>query len=150
MAQLPIAQAKRNFTFELQVLETALARIGTTVGAVLADKKIVAGEYWQLLGEFGDVQTVLSNFKPAKQYFLSLSKEDQEKEIEAFAAQMQMPTEDARVKVGAIFTGGGKIYAGLAKAWDGVVFIHNAFKQHTPEAAESADAATTKAAAKAK
>lgn len=130
MAKLPIPARKRAFTSELMLLEQALSRIANTAAAVLADKKLVASEYVQIFGEFPDILSVLQLYKPAYVYFKALSAEEKEFEIGQFAAMLEIPQEDARVKINAVFTNGAKIYAGFSKMYDGVMGIHKAFSQH--------------------
>ena len=127
---LPISAPKQNFTPTLQMLEQALSRIANTVGVVFADKKVQANEWFMLLGEFGDIQTVLSVFPDASRYFLSLSKSDQKAEIALFVETLSLSTEDATVKVRAIFKGGSQIYGGISKAFSGVKLVHTAFSQN--------------------
>lgn len=128
MAQrLPIAPAKRNFSLELAQLEKSLQNITKTTSTVFADKKVVGSEYFQLFGEFIDIQTVISVFPEASKYWLALTPEEKETEVNTFAASLEIPQENARVRVAAVFTGGQKIYAGFAKMWAGVTEIHKAF-----------------------
>ena len=139
MAKLPIALPKKALANDLQLLEGALDRIVETTADVFADKKVSGSEYFQLFGHFGDVSVILTSFKPAWVQWKKLTVPEQDAEIENFAAGLDISSADARVRVQAIFTGGGAIYSGLLRAWSGVGKIHKAFSQRvsvsTPEGA---------------
>lgn len=142
------ATPKRAFTGELLTLERAFAALVNTLADVFADKRVQGFEFVRLLGESGDVSTIIANFQPAAEYWKTLSGPEKEAEIKAFADSLQMPTADAAVKVGALFQGGAEIVAGLEKVYGGAKKVHVAFgrKWVAPEPETTTAPATGKAA----
>lgn len=124
---IPVPAAPRNVAPELAQLTTALDRIAENVAGVLADKKITPMEYVQLFGNFADVQVILAVYPAAAKYFLSLSPDEQAKVVEEFAFGLDIPNEDAEIRIKETLNGSAKIYKGLSTAYAGVRQIHKAY-----------------------
>lgn len=136
----PIATVKPSIAPNVAKIEQALANIANTAGAVLEDGKVQAGEYLQLFGHFQDVSVVLSLYPAAAKEVKIMSHEERAQAIQDFAALVNLPGELAEKRFDAVFVGGGMIYSGLAKAYNGVKLVVNAWKKPAePAPAEPAE-----------
>lgn len=89
----------QSFSGAISQVVLALSNIGNTVGRVLADRKISGNEYFDLLLAAPSIQVIVQQAPQAAKDWNVLSDAERETAVNSFAAQFNIPNEEAERKI---------------------------------------------------
>lgn len=106
-----------SFVTALTAIVTALANVGNSLGRVFEDKKVSGGEYFDLILSATNIQVVIANLPDARKAWPVLEDAERAQIVSQFAAQFDLPNDQAEAKIEEtlkqaeiIYTSGSKLY----------------------------------------